>query len=332
MRFVRKILILTIVSFCFLPLQAQKKPRTLTQGRMTGTDFESVLSCEALSRQIEFLSDSLCQGRAMQSPGGSEAAFWILRQFGRYRMMPVGGSYVHTFDAGGRIGHNVMSIVPGMSGKYIIVAAHYDGLGTLDGSLYPGADSNASGVAAMLQLAHIFESRSPFVPQHTGIIFVALDGKQMSMAGAQALYKELSAGLVCNPVSGAPIHPSDISFLVNLDIIGSTLEPVHKDKPAFLIMLGGAEYQQDLLRTVNRTHQTFLDLSFDYYGSSDFTDLFFRRISDQKVFLDHGIPAVMFTSGITMRTNRQDDTLDSLDLEVLRRRVVLIYRWLERQV
>ena len=31
--------------------------------------------------------------------------------------------------------------------------AHYDNLGTLNGRFYPGADANASGVAALLELA-----------------------------------------------------------------------------------------------------------------------------------------------------------------------------------
>lgn len=38
----------------------------------------------------------------------------------------------------------------------MIIAAHYDSHGVIDGNLYPGADSNASGVVAMLNLAVMF--------------------------------------------------------------------------------------------------------------------------------------------------------------------------------
>ena len=53
------------------------------------------------------------------------------------------------------MGRNVIGLIPGSStpAKYIIVMAHYDNLGILNGSFYPGADSNASGVAALLEIA-----------------------------------------------------------------------------------------------------------------------------------------------------------------------------------
>ena len=66
------------------------------------------------------------------------------------------------------------------------------------------------------------------------------------------------------------------------------------------------------------------------YGSKDFTKLFYRRISDQRVFLEHNIPAVMFTSGITLLNNKPTDNPASLDYEVLKDRVRLIFRYLDK--
>ena len=71
-----------------------------------------------------------------------------------------------------------------------------------------------------------------------------------------------------------------------------------------------------------------LDLSYDYYGSEAFTDVFYRRISDQRWFLEAGIPAVMFTSGITEHTNKTSDTPATLDFELLSRRISLIADWI----
>ena len=60
--------------------------------------------------------------------------------------------------------------------RCIIVAAHFDGLGILDGKMYRGADSNASGVVAMLSLAEMMqEMRSVDVRYDCSILFVALD-------------------------------------------------------------------------------------------------------------------------------------------------------------
>ena len=75
-------------------------------------------------------------------------------------------------------------------------------------------------------------------------------------------------------------------------------------------------------------HDINLDLCLSYYGSETFTRVFYR-LSDQKVFVDNGIPAVLFTSGITMNTNKTRDTAASLDMNILKKRVTLIYHWLE---
>ncbi len=82
---------------------------------------------------------------------------------------------------------NVIGYIPGegaavrtaggasLDSQVIIVAANYDGLGTgPEGRLYPGANDNASGVAAMLEMARILMD-TPFPPNKT-IIFVAWSG------------------------------------------------------------------------------------------------------------------------------------------------------------
>ena len=69
-----------------------------------------------------------------------------------------------------------------------MVGAYYDGLGTVDGRLYPGADANASGVAALISLAH----NAPSSPRD-GIIFVAFDGHSSDYAGARDLLRLLGS-------------------------------------------------------------------------------------------------------------------------------------------
>jgi ABC-type dipeptide/oligopeptide/nickel transport system permease subunit len=62
-----------------------------------------------------------------------------------------------------------------LDSQVIIVSAYYDGLGTApDGTLYPGANDNASGVAAMLELARLLKE-SPYAPKKT-VVFVAWAG------------------------------------------------------------------------------------------------------------------------------------------------------------
>ena len=82
------------------------------------------------------------------------------------------------------------------------------------------------------------------------------------------------------------------------------------------------------IETCNQISGINLDLCQSYYGSKTFTEVFYR-LSDQRVFVDNKIPAVFFTSGITMNTNKTWDRADNLNYEVLHKRLKLIYYWIE---
>lgn len=247
-----------------------------------------------------------------------------------------GGSALKNDDEGcrGAVGRNIIGFLPGKntSGKdrYVIIAAHYDSHGVIDGNLYPGADSNASGVVAMLNLAVMFGKMKELGRDYgKNLIFVATDAKERNSAGAEALMAEIRSGSLRNPSSGEAITMDKIYATVVLDIIGSTLEPIHKGRNDFLIMLSGGQFTFDLTRA-NEGPGLGLDIATNYYGSQSFTEMFHRRFGDQKVFTQNGLTCAVFTSGITMLTNKTSDTAGTLDYEILRKRIFLIFHWLEK--
>ena len=81
---------------------------------------------DRLYRQVEFLSGSLCEGRATGSAGGCEAAFWIIRNFRKSRLLDSGPGYArHIYAGDGIVGHNIIGMVPGSKKEprdsYIII-------------------------------------------------------------------------------------------------------------------------------------------------------------------------------------------------------------------
>ena len=71
--------------------------------------------------------------------------------------------------------HTGPALGAGLDSQVVIVSAYYDGLGTgPDGTLYPGANDNASGVATMLELARALKE-APYQPKRT-VVFVAWPG------------------------------------------------------------------------------------------------------------------------------------------------------------
>ena len=298
-------------------------------------DAEGALSAEFLRNSVEFYSDSLCEGRSSASRGIIEAGFHIAREFDIEGLVPFGESFSHSFKAGEVTGHNLIGMLAGKdshSNKYILVISHYDGIGVLNGQLYPGADSNASGIAAMTGIGRMFRyMRDHGREYNCNVIFAALDCNSFNNAGAKELWDEIKSGSLTDPVSGGRIKAGDIKLVVNMDIIGSSLSPLDSGREDFLIMLGGNSFRKTLV-SANDNYNTNLELSFDYYGSKDFTDMFLKRIGDHTVFLDNGMESVLFTSGITMSTNKTSDTAGTIRYEVLRKRAILIFHWLERVI
>lgn len=262
-----------------------------------------------LRDEVAFLCDSLQAGRGFGTAGASNTAFYLMGQLRNAGLNVLTQSFVED----GHVGRNVIGITPGFYAQYIVVSAYYDGLGILDGTFYPGADSNASGVAALLALAR---ELTPLARGLTGFIFVAFDGHNAGLAGSRAFLQRFR-------------HSFSFARMVNLDILGSTLVPIHPASPEYMIALGGSSDRFNL-DSANRDIR--LHLAYDYYGSDSFTDLFYRRISDQRWFLEADIPAVMFTSGITLNTNKRTDTPETLDYPTLDRRIQVIFNWLSRKL
>lgn len=333
----KKIILSVIISLfpCMLPDVVCADGQS-TVGVINTSVAHNVVWESKLYRQIEFLSDSLCSGRATGTAGSTETAFYLIRRFRRSGLIPFDGKWTsHFYEPFGR---NVMGFLPGASNgrnsSYVIVMAHYDGLGTLDGTLYPGADSNASGVVAMLGIVDMFSTMRLMGQAYPhNFIFVALDAKSSSMKGARALWNEISEGRLKDPSNGHTISPDDIALAVNIDQIGGTLSTLLSGRKDYMIMLGResvGEDNRDLLSLCNLESGIGLELAYDYYGSKDFTNIFYRKVCDQKVFVEQGIPSVLFTSGITMNNNKPYDDVKSVDMRILKLRTWLIFHFIER--
>lgn len=305
-------------------------------------DIDKMVWAEKLEGQIGFLTSPMCEGRAPGSKGGTMAAFWVADHFKEANLMPVGGSFSKSFRFGenNKVGHNIMGMIPGSKrvprDTYIIVMAHYDHLGILHDQMYPGADSNASGVAALVNIAAMFDHMKGLGRSYSSnILFVALDAKESSMAGAAALYSLIGSARLKDPVTRKAISINKIRMVIDIDQVGSSLSPLKSGREDFLIMLGNKTLTKDGKATaqfVNRNYKTNLELAYDYYGSERFTEMFYSRVTDLKPFVEKKIPAILFTSGITMKTNKPDDTVETLNLDILTRRINFMFHWIENML
>ena len=324
-----KILKLFIISFLAAAIPAWGQGYTISP-----INADAVLKTDHIRANVEYLCSPELGGRATGTTGGRAAATWLEGNFRVLGLQPLGGAWLHGFNTSEGLARNVVGLIPGSAtpARYVILMAHYDNLGYLNGTFYPGADSNASGVAALLEIAGmVTRMNTCHKIYRNGLILVALDAKEKNQGGATELWRLISSGKLLDPVSGQPVQPSQISLVVNLDQLGSTLAPLTEGNPRYLMMLSNeGDNRRNSLAGANKDKGLGLEIGYDYYGSKDFTRLFFRRISDQRIFLEHGVPAVMFTSGITFLNNKPEDTPESLNYDVLTERIRLIFRFLDR--
>lgn len=203
-------------------------------------------------------------------------------------------------------GRNIFVQTPGLpKNGYTLVLAYYDGLGCPEGRLFPGADSNASGVAALLCLAQSCKGQK-------GVIFAAVDAHRANSEGASALKERLKG--------------KKISAVISLDILGGDNPAKYSYWKDFLIILGGDGLKNKALSCNKGVN---LHLYYDYFGSKAFSELFYRKTGDHRPFFGSAGSVVVFTSGITPNTNTTADTAQSINYQILSCRVDFIENWVK---
>lgn len=164
-------------------------------------------------KDVKELSADKYKGRKAGTPGNQMAAEYIIRRFKEIGLTPYNNDFKKAFkfearDRGIVTGNNLIGHIPGNKSDVIVISAHYDHVGVVDGEIYNGADDNATGVGGLLALAQYFSKNKP---QHT-LLFAALDAEEDGLQGAKAF--------VANPT----ISLDPIKLNINLDMIGRSLK------------------------------------------------------------------------------------------------------------
>ena len=231
---------------------------------------------------VRFLADDRQEGRGVATAGLERAGAYIRDAFGRaglrasfqdFTVAPDAPAVLHT-GLGGAASRNVIAVLPGASppshlrGQVVVIGAHYDhlglgGFGALDpdstGRVHNGADDNASGTAALLEIARLLAARHP-APART-VAFVAFSAEELGTIGSSYF------------VQHAVPQPADsIYAMLNLDMVGRL-------RNARLAALGAATAMEfpALLDSLNTPPRFDLRASGDGWGPSDHAPFFAAR-------------------------------------------------------
>lgn len=235
--------------------------------------------------------------RSPGSPGALGAASWYSSQLAQYGFDTQTDTFSATIPGRGRVTlRNILAERPGRSSQSIIlVMAHRDNAGT-----GPGANDNASGTAAMIELARAYAasgSGASVMPKHT-IVFLSTDGGAFGGIGALHFVRHSS-------------YSTHVAAVVNLDSIASRGPPrleIAGDEPRSpavgLVTTAAARILEQAHVQPGRTSALgqLIDLGFPY------------SLYEQAPFVGHHIPAVTLTTAGDRPPPAATDTPESLDV------------------
>lgn len=200
-------------------------------------------------------------------------------------------------------GVNVLGYIEGtdpvMKNEVVIVTAHYDHLGMRGNDIFYGADDNASGTAAVLEIAQAMsiakkEGRGPA----RSVLCMLVTGEEKGLLGSQ-YYAEHPVFPLANTVAN-----------VNIDMIGRT-DTLHQQSNYTYVI--GSDRLSTELHSINEVaNDQYTKLKLDYtYNRDDDPNRFYYR-SDHYNFAKNGIPAIFYFSGVHEDYHRPTDTPDKL--------------------
>lgn len=211
---------------------------------------------------------------------------------------------------------NVVAMIKGSEcpDQIVVVSAHYDHLGINEnGEVYNGADDNASGTVAVMEIAGAFIKavQKGYRPRRT-LLFLHFTGEEKGLVGSQ-FYVE-------NPIFPLKNTVTDI----NTDMIGR-IDNLHKNKVDYVYLIGSDRLSAQLDSIINQQNRKHTKLQLDYkYNAKNDSNRFYYR-SDHYNFAKQNIPVVFFFNGVHKDYHQTSDTADKIDYNLLTKRTKLIF-------
>jgi hypothetical protein len=251
----------------------------------------TITAADVRARVAILASDSL-RGRRTPSPGLEAAAAYLALEYESARPP------------------NVVAVLPGadslLRNTYIVFSAHLDhiGIGPPDArgdSIYNGADDDASGTAAVMELAEAFAAL-PARPRRS-LLFLAVSGEEQDLLGSRYFSEH------------PPVPITSLIANINIDMISRNA----RDS----VVVIGQEYSSlgpEAQRIAREHPELRLTVAPDLWPSER---LFLR--SDHYNFVRKHVPAIFFFAGLHEDYHQPGDEVEKIDADKAARIARLIF-------
>lgn len=253
------------------------------------------ITADDLYNHVAFLAKDDLEGREAGMPGGQTAGEYLRAVLEQYGLQPGGtNGFFQDFGDGYR---NVIAVLPGseanLADEVIVLGAHYDHVGyggrrnvrDTAGMIHNGADDNASGTAAVLEIAQA-AAILPQPPKRT-LLFIFFDAEEKGLLGSKHWTEN-------------PTRPLEqVKFMFNLDMVGRL-----RDQRVEVYGWRSAPGVRSLVCEANRGIN--FDLEFSWRNRFD---------SDHAPFFRKSIPIVLLHTGLHDDYHKASDDYDKINYE-----------------
>ncbi len=214
-------------------------------------------------------------------------------------------------------GHNVLAFIEGsdpvLKNEIIVITAHYDHIGVIDGLIHNGADDNATGTAALLEIAAAFQLAKKSGHEFKRSILIFPNSAEEKGLLGSYYYVE-------NPVF--PLK-NTITCL-NVDMIGR-MDEFHPNDSNYVYLIGSDKLSTDLHNISEKTNKNYVKMNIDYtFNDPNDPNRFYYR-SDHYNFAKKGIPSIFYFSGVHKDYHKHTDTMEKLVYEKVEKTTRLIF-------
>jgi aminopeptidase YwaD len=256
-------------------------------------------SAVELEKHVTYLASEELQGRGLGTEGALLARQYIKDQFMAAQCKPfVGDDLWQEFQL--RMGLawipavNVVGMLEGtdplLKDEYIVLGAHYDhqGYSLSNGvmTIFPGADDNASGVAAIIELAKYYSL--PENRPERSLIFIAFDAEESGLLGAKHFVSELSAE-----------QKSSVKAMFSFDMVGMLSAYKGLDLKGIGALEGGEKLAKKWAQEAEISLKN--------------TSANIEQRTDTAPFAEVGIPSIHVFTGLKSPYHKPEDKADLLD-------------------
>ena len=166
-----------------------------------------------LEKHLYYLASDSLHGREAGSEDGVKARAYILEQWNDMGLEPfLAEGFEMPFTKNGLNMANLVGIIPGndpqLKDEYILLGAHFDHIGYKNGEICNGADDNASGSTALIEIARMLKQNQSRLKR--SVIIAAFDGEEKGLWGSQELANRMAKDSIIK----------NVKCMMSIDMVG----------------------------------------------------------------------------------------------------------------